>query len=106
MGREVEPPELSEMMLGLQRSVCNNVKLFSPKINVPQVLAALPYAIDGGLRLPLVYNTSGYDSIEELRLLDGLVDVYMPDIKYSDERTAGRYSVVNDYDATVKAAVN
>jgi putative pyruvate formate lyase activating enzyme len=105
MGREVEPSELAEMMLGLQRAGCHNVNLVSPTIYVPQVLAALPYAIDGGLRLPLVYNTSGYDSTEELRLLDGVVDVYMPDIKYSDERTAGRYSVVKGYYATVKAAV-
>lgn len=105
MGQELEPPQLAEMMLGLQRAGCHNVNLVSPTIHVPQVLAALPYAIDGGLRVPLVYNTGGYDSIEELRLLDGVVDVYMPDIKYSDERTAGRYSIVKGYYQTAKAAV-
>ncbi len=105
MGQDVEPPRLAEMMLALQRAGCHNVNLVSPTIYVPQVLAALPYAIEGGLRLPLVYNTSGYDSSEELRLLDGVVDVYMPDIKYSDERTAGRYSTVKSYYATTKAAV-
>ena len=105
MGQEVEPPQLAQMMLGLQRAGCHNVNLVSPTIHVPEILAALPYAIDGGLRVPLVYNTGGYDSIEELRLLDGVVDVYMPDIKYSDERTAGRYSIVKGYFETAKAAV-
>jgi putative pyruvate formate lyase activating enzyme len=105
MGQEVEPPELAQMMLGLQRAGCHNVNLVSPTIHVPQILAALPYAIDGGLRVPLVYNTGGYDSIEELKLLDGVVDIYMPDIKYSDDRTAGRYSIVKGYYETAKAAV-
>jgi len=105
MGQEVEPPQLAQMMLGLQRAGCHNVNLVSPTIHVPEILAALPYAIDGGLRVPLVYNTGGYDSIEELRLLDGVVDIYMPDIKYSDERTAGRYSIVKGYFETAKAAV-
>jgi putative pyruvate formate lyase activating enzyme len=105
MGREVEPRQVGAMMLGMQRMGCHNVNLVSPTIYVPQVLAALPYAIDGGLRLPLVYNTGGYDSIEELRLLDGVVDIYMPDIKYADKRTAGRYSIVKDYPRTAQAAV-
>jgi putative pyruvate formate lyase activating enzyme len=105
LGREVEPPELAAMMLALQRAGCHNINLVSPSIYVPQILAALPYAIDGGLRLPLVYNTGGYDAVAALRLLDGVVDVYMPDIKYSDERTAGRYSIVRDYYARTKEAV-
>jgi len=104
-GQEMEPAQLAEVMLGLQRAGCHNVNLVSPTVHVPQVLAALPYAIDGGLRLPLVYNTGGYDSVEVLRLLDGVVDVYMPDIKYSDERTAGRFSIVRRYYETTKAAV-
>jgi len=105
MGQEVEPPQMAQMMLALQRAGCHNVNLVSPTIHVPQILAALPYAIDGGLRVPLVYNTGGYDSIEELRLLDGVVDIYMPDIKYSDDKTAGRYSIVKGYYETAKAAV-
>ena len=105
MGQEMEPPQLAEMMLRLQGAGCHNVNLVSPTIHVPQILAALPYAIDGGLRAPLVYNTGGYDSMEELRLLDGVVDIYMPDIKYSDERAAGRYSIVKGYYQTAKAAV-
>jgi len=105
MGQEMEPPQLAETMLRLQGMGCHNVNLVSPTIHVPQILAALPFAIDGGLNVPLVYNTGGYDSIEELRLLDGVVDIYMPDVKYSDERTAGRYSIVKGYYETAKAAV-
>ncbi len=105
VGREVEPPELAAMMLRLQGMGCHNVNLVSPTIYVPQIMAAMPDAIDGGLRIPLVYNTGGYDSLEALRLLEGVVDIYMPDIKYSDERTAGKYSVVKDYYARTKAAV-
>lgn len=105
MGQEVEPAQVAEMMLRLQGAGCHNVNFVSPTVYVPQILAALPYAIDGGLQVPLVYNTGGYDSIEELKLLDGVVDIYMPDIKYSDERTAGRYSIVKGYYETAKAAV-
>lgn len=105
LGQEVEPAQLAGMMLRLQAIGCHNVNLVSPTIYVPQILAALPAAIDGGLRLPLVYNTGGYDSLESLRLLEGVVDIYMPDIKYSDERVAGRYSAVKDYYERAKEAV-
>ncbi len=105
MGRELEPQELAAIMLRLQEMGCHNVNLVSPSIYVPQILAALPFAIDGGLRIPLVYNTSGYDSLAALRLLEGIVDIYMPDIKYSDERVAGKYSIVKDYCARTREAV-
>lgn len=105
MGREVEPRELAAMMLRLQQMGCHNINLVSPTIYVPQILAALPYAIEGGLRLPLVYNTGGYDSLEALRLLEGIVDIYMPDLKYADEKVAGRYSIVRDYHAVARAAL-
>lgn len=105
LGQEVEPPELAAMMLRLQQMGCHNVNLVSPTIYTPQILAALPAAIDGGLRIPFVYNTGGYDSVEALRLLEGVVDIYMPDIKYPDEKTAGRYSAVKDYYARTKEAV-
>ncbi|MBI2913330.1 MAG: radical SAM protein [Chloroflexi bacterium] len=105
MGHEVEPAELAAMMLRLQQMGCHNVNLVSPTIYVPQILAAMPDAIDGGLRVPLVYNTGGYDSLEALRLLEGVVDIYMPDIKYSDERTAGKFSIVKGYYAGTRAAV-
>jgi len=105
LGHEVEPPALANMMLRLQARGCHNINLVSPTIYVPQILAALPYALDEGLRLPLVYNTSGYDSLEALRLLEGVIDIYMPDIKYSDEKIAGKYSIVKDYYAVTKEAV-
>jgi putative pyruvate formate lyase activating enzyme len=72
---------------------------------MPQILAALSHAIESGLRVPLVYNTGSYDSLEVLRLLDGVFDIYMPDIKYVDDAVAGKYSLVKDYYAVAKAAV-
>jgi len=92
-------------MLKLQNLGCHNINFVSPTVHVPQILAALPYAIDGGLSVPLVYNTGGYDSLEALRLLDGIFDIYMPDIKYSDEATARKYSLVKDYYPVAKVAV-
>ena len=104
-GEEATPEQLAQMMLWLQRRDCHNVNFVSPSIYGPQILSALPHAIDGGLRVPLVYNTSGYDSLDMLRLLDGIFDIYMPDIKYSDDRMAARYSLVKGYAATARAAL-
>jgi putative pyruvate formate lyase activating enzyme len=104
-GEEATPQELARMMLWLQARGCHNVNFVSPSVYGPQILASLPHAIDGGLRLPLVYNSGGYDSLEMLRLLDGVFDVYMPDIKYADDRMAARYSVVKGYVATARAAL-
>ncbi len=104
-GRDASPEELAGMMLSLQREGCHNVNLVSPSHVVAQVLAALPIAAREGLRLPLVYNTAGYDSPEALALLDGVVDVYMPDMKYADATLARRYSHVRDYVAVNRAAV-
>jgi len=105
LGQEVEPRELALMMISLQRLGCHNINLVSPTIYIPQILAAMPLAIALGLRIPLVYNTGGYDSVEALRLLEGVVDIYMPDIKYSDDRIAGRYSLVKGYYGIAKEAV-
>ena len=104
-GREVGPEELAGMMLSLQRAGCHNVNLVSPSHVVAQVLGALAIAAREGLRLPLVYNTGGYDSPEALALLDGVVDVYMPDVKYADPDLARRYSHVREYVAASRAAV-
>ncbi|MFB0517332.1 MAG: radical SAM protein [Candidatus Neomarinimicrobiota bacterium] len=104
-GQEVEPEELAVMMLELQDLGCHNVNLVSPSHVVPQILAALAVAAERGLRLPLVYNTGGYDSLEMLALLDGVVDIYMPDMKYADAETARRYSKVVNYPAINQAAV-
>jgi len=104
-GSEVEPEELAAIMLSLQARGCHNINLVSPSHVVAPILAAVLIAAEAGLRLPLVYNTGGYDSPEALALLDGVVDIYMPDIKYSDAVVARRYSKVRDYPAVNRAAV-
>jgi putative pyruvate formate lyase activating enzyme len=104
-GREVSDDELAEMMLRLQALGCHNINLVTPSHVVAQILAALAIAAEQGLRLPLVYNTSGYDSQEALALLDGVVDIYMPDMKYGDDKLAHKYSHVRDYVQVNRAAV-
>jgi len=104
-GEKVSKEELAYMMLSLQSKGCHNINLVSPTHVVPQILEALEIAVKSGLRLPLVYNSGGYDSVETLRLLDGVVDIYMPDMKYSDEKTAEKLSGVKNYPAINRAAV-
>ncbi len=104
-GEPVGPEELAEIMLQLQAMGCHNVNLVTPTHVVPQILEALEVAAANGLRLPLVYNTSGYDSVETLRLLDGVVDIYMPDVKFLDHELASRYLNAPDYPDVVRAAV-
>ena len=104
-GREQEPAELARTMMELQEMGCENINFVSPSHVVPQILAALVLAADEGLRLPVVYNTGGYDSLSTLRLLDGVVDIYMPDMKYSDDRVGERLSGVPDYVERNRAAV-
>jgi len=96
--------EIAGEMLRLQRQGCHNINLVTPEHVVPQVLEALVVAIGGGLRLPIVYNTSGYDSLESLRLLDGVVDIYMPDFKLWDREAARRLTFAADYPETARAA--
>lgn len=96
-GREVDFQDLGQMMLELQEAGCHNINLVSPSHVVPQIIAGLIYAADHGLRLPLVYNTGGYDSLQVIRLLDGIVDIYMPDMKYADSELGEKYSGVPDY---------
>ena len=105
IGREVEPEEIAAMMLALQRQGCHNVNLVTPSHVVAQILAAVRIAAERGLRLPLVYNTGGYDSPEALALLDGVIDIYMPDMKYGDSEIAHRYSHVRGYWEVNQAAV-
>jgi putative pyruvate formate lyase activating enzyme len=104
-GSEVTAAALAAMMLRLQRQGCHNINLVTPSHVVAQVLEAVLIAAADGLRLPLVYNTGGYDSPEALGLLDGVIDIYMPDMKYGDSETAHRYSHVRDYFAVNRAAV-
>ncbi len=96
-GRIITPQRLAAMMLDLQRQGCHNINFVTPEHVVPQILEAMPLAVAGGLRVPLVYNTSAYDSMESLRLMDGVVDVYMPDFKYWSAERAQRYLKARDY---------
>jgi len=104
-GQEVNPAELAGLMLELQGRDCHNINLVSPSHVVPQVLAAVEVAAQQGLTLPIVYNTGGYDSLEILALLDGVVDIYMPDMKYGDPKLGLKYSKVRDYPQINQAAV-
>lgn len=104
-GKMVTKQELAYVMLYLQAEGCHNINLVSPTHVVPQILEALEIAVERGLGLPLVYNTGGYDSVETLRLLDGIVDIYMPDMKYSDEDFAQELSGIKNYPQLNKAAV-
>jgi putative pyruvate formate lyase activating enzyme len=94
---EVSPAELAAFMLELQDVGCHNINFVTPEHVVPQVLEALAVAVEAGLRLPIVYNTSAYDSMESLRLLDGVVDIYMPDFKFWDSALSLRYLKAKDY---------
>jgi len=105
MGEPVTSEQLAQMMLELQAMDCHNINLVSPSHVVAQILAAVEIASRQGLTLPLVYNTGGFDSLEALALLDGVVDIYMPDLKYGNSETARRYSRVRDYVAPNQAAV-
>ncbi len=104
-GCEVSKEELAKMMLALQTRGCHNINLVSPTHVVPQILEALKIAINLGLRLPLVYNSGGYDSVKTLEILDGIVDIYMPDMKYSDEKTAEELSGIKNYPRANRAAL-
>jgi len=97
VGRETSSDELAAMMLALQRQGCHNINFVSPTHHVPMILAGVEAAAANGLRVPLVYNTGGYDAVPTLRLLDGVFDIYMPDAKYSDNEIARRYSGAPDY---------
>jgi putative pyruvate formate lyase activating enzyme len=104
-GGPVESEELAEIMLELQAMGCHNINLVSPSHVVPQILVAVLLAAQAGLHLPLVYNTGGYDSLHSLKLLDGVVDIYMPDMKYASDRIARSYSKIPHYPQINQAAV-
>lgn len=104
-GTEVDAARLASMMLGLQAAGCHNVNLVTPSHVVAQVLEALVIAAAAGLRIPLVYNTGGFDSLEALALLDGVVDIYMPDVKYASSEVARRLSHVPGYAEVNRRAV-
>jgi len=104
-GQERSAEELADMMMQLQDQGCHNINLVGPSHVVAQILEALAIAAPRGLSLPLVYNSGGYDSLEALALLDGVVDIYMPDVKYGDSDAAHSYSHVRNYAGFNKAAL-
>jgi putative pyruvate formate lyase activating enzyme len=105
VGQQVTVQRLAAMMLELQTRGCHNLNLVTPTHFVPQTLAALALAIEGGFHLPLVYNSSGYDAVETIRLLDGVVDIYLPDAKYADDAIAQRLSGFRGYVEANRAAL-
>jgi putative pyruvate formate lyase activating enzyme len=96
-GLEVTTQDLAEMMISLESRGCHNINLVTPSHFVPQILEALSFAWERDFDLPLVYNSSGYDSVEALKLLEGIIDVYLPDMRYSDNQVAKRLSSAQDY---------
>ena len=104
-GVEISYEKFSGIMVELQRRGCHNINFVSPTHFVPLILKALPRAIEMGLSVPLVYNTGGYDSLEALKLLDGIFDIYMPDFKYTRGDIAEKYSQAPDYPGVVQAAL-
>ena len=104
-GSEVTSSQLANMMLELQEQRVHNINLVSPSHVVPQILEALPEAIDHGLNIPLVYNSGGYDNVETLKLLEGIVDIYMPDIKFASDIPALFYCTAPDYPQVVQNAL-
>ncbi len=97
VGNELPPRGIADVMLKLQSDGCHNINFVTPEHVVPQVLEAIAAAIPRGLRLPIVYNTSAYDSVESLKLLDGIVDIYMPDFKFWHRQTAKSLAKAPDY---------
>lgn len=97
--------DLAGIMLSLQKRGCHNINLVTPTHQVPAILCALQLAINMGLKVPIVYNCGGYESVETLKILDGVVDIYMPDLKYADPDSAMKYSQARDYPSVARAAV-
>ena len=104
-GRATKPAELAALMLALQERGCHNINFVTPEHVVPQILEALPLAIKAGLRLPLVYNTSAYDSLDSIKLMDSVVDIYMPDFKFWDPEMARHYAKAPNYPEAARRAI-
>lgn len=105
-GSERTPGELACQMLWLQEQGCHNVNLVTPTHFMPQILKALSIAKERGFGLPIVYNTSGYESVEAIKLLDGIVDIYLPDMRYADDAVALKLSLAPRYPGINRAAVS
>lgn len=105
VGRPHTPSELAEKMLRLQARGCHNINLVTPTHYVSHILATVAAAMDGGLRIPIVYNSSGYETVETLRLLEGVVDIYLPDAKYTDDAVAAEIMGFRGYVAQNRLAL-
>jgi putative pyruvate formate lyase activating enzyme len=105
VGLEHTTEEIAMLMLALQEKGCHNINFVTPEHVVPQVIEAIAAAIPLGLRLPIVYNTSAYDSVESLKLLDGIVDIYMPDFKFWDRESARRLVKAKNYPERAREAI-
>jgi putative pyruvate formate lyase activating enzyme len=103
-GEEISIPDLAAMMLLLQKRGCHNINFVTPSHQVAQILEALPLAIEGGLKVPLVYNTGGYDALETIKLLDGVIDIYMPDFKFWDPKVSAQLADAQDYPEVARQA--
>jgi putative pyruvate formate lyase activating enzyme len=104
-GKEITADQLANTMLHIQNNGCHNINFVTPTHVIPNIVGALTIAVQKGLRLPFVYNCGGYESVHTLKLLDGIIDIYMPDIKYADNATAKKYSGAKDYWDVVQPAI-
>ena len=104
-GRIVNDRQLADMMLSLQALGCHNINFVSPSHVIPQILTSLSLAIDDGLSVPLVYNTGGYDLVDTLKMLEGIIDIYMPDMKFWDKDISEATCQVRDYPEVMRSAV-
>lgn len=105
IGTRISTERLAATMISLQQAGCHNINLVTPTHVMPQIVHALVIAVEKGLSIPIVYNCGGYESVNTLGLLDGIVDIYMPDIKYSDNENARKYSGAPDYWDVVRKAI-
>ena len=104
-GRQISEHELAKIMLSLQKRGCHNINLVTPTHYVPQILSALIIACEKGLQIPIVYNCGGYESVEVLQTLHGVIDIYMPDVKYANTKYAFEFSGPKDYPDIMKTSL-
>ncbi|MDI6801882.1 MAG: radical SAM protein [Thermodesulfovibrionales bacterium] len=104
-GNEMSDAKLADIMLKLQESGCHNINLVTPTHQMPAILRSIAIASEKGLNIPIVYNCGGYESLESIEILDGVIDIYMPDLKYADPEMALKYSKAKDYPEAAKTAI-
>ena len=105
-GKTISINRLAEIMIELQKQRVHNINLVTPTMYIPQIIKAIKKARILGLNIPIVYNSSGYENVDAIKLLDGYIDIYLPDFKYFDDKLAIKYSKVNNYVENAKLAIN